>query len=195
MPSNPYQSPGEIRPVGGAPAKPSRPTSVVVFGILNLLFGVLGLCGAAGTAAMLMFMPQNPNVRNPVLELMANSPGYRLFNQISTGLGFIVAIVLVVAGIGLLQTKSFGRTLSIGYSIYALVAGVVGLIVSFMFLMKPLLEQAQAAGGGPERAGAIGGMIGGMFGGCVSLIYPIVLLIFMYRRNVVEALSTQARNA
>jgi hypothetical protein len=138
---------------------------------------------------MLFGMQQNPNVRNPVLDLMAENPGYRLFNQVSLGLGFIATIVLIIAGVGLLQSKSFGRTLSIGYGIYALLSGIVGLIASYVFLIQPLLERAQAAGGGPEQAGAIGGMIGGLFGGCLGLVYPILLLIFMCRRNVAEALK------
>jgi hypothetical protein len=68
--SNPYQTPGEIYPGGSGPAKPARPASVTVFGILNLVFGVLGLCGTAGSVAVLFFMPQNPNVRNPILLLI-----------------------------------------------------------------------------------------------------------------------------
>ena len=186
--SNPCQTPGEIHPGGYGPAKPARPASVTVFGILNLVFGVLGLCGTAGSVAVLFFMPQNPNVRNPVMDLMANSPVYRLFNQVVIGLGFVAAIVLIVAGIGLLQTKPWGRTLSIGYSVYAILSGIVGLVMSFAFLVKPLMDQANAAGGGPEQAAAIGGMFGGLFGGCIGMVYPIVLLIFMCRRNVAEAL-------
>jgi hypothetical protein len=188
MQSSPFQSPGEIPPGVYVPTKPVRPASVVVFGILNLVFGLLGLCGMAGSAAMFFALPQDVRVRNPVLELLASSPGYRLFTQVTVGLGFIATIVLIAAGIGLLQTKSFGRTLSIGYSIYAILSGIIGLVVTFVFLVRPLLEQAQAPGRGPEQAGAIGGMIGGLFGGCLGMVYPIVLLIFMCRRNVAEAL-------
>ncbi len=186
--SNPYESPGGMLPGGYGPVKAARPASVTVFGILNLVFGLLGLCGTAGSVAVLFLMPQNPNVRNPVLDLMADSPVYRLFNQVMIGLGCIAAIVLIVAGIGLLQTRPWGRTLSIGYSLYAILSGILGLAMSFVFLVKPLLDQANAAGGGPEQAAAIGGMIGGLFGGCFGMIYPIVLLIFMCRRNVAEAL-------
>jgi hypothetical protein len=35
MPSNPYQAPGEIPPNGSVPAKPTRPTVVTVFGMLQ----------------------------------------------------------------------------------------------------------------------------------------------------------------
>jgi hypothetical protein len=191
MQSNPYQSPGPSLPGSYVPAQPPvRPTSVTVFGILNLLFGVLGFCGTLGSGAMMFLMPQNPNVRNPVLELMANSPGYRLFNQVSIGLGLVATIVLIAAGIGLLKMKPFGRLLSIGYSMYAIAGGVVGLAMSYVFLIQPLMEQAGAVGGGPEQAAAIGGAIGGLFGGCLGMAYPIILLIFMYRRNVVEALRS-----
>ena len=59
------------------------------------------------------------------------------------------------------------------------------------WLIGPLMERANAAGGGPEQAGAIGGIIGGAFGGCIGLIYPVLLLIFMMRPNVVQAFRDQ----
>lgn len=188
MQSNPYEAPGEMRAGDFVPATPVRPASVTVFGILNIVFGAMGICGAAFSAATWLVIPRNADLRNPVLELMAQSPAYRLFNQVGTALGFVAAIVLIVAGIGLLQTKPFGRTLSIGYSLYAILSALVGVIFSFVFLVKPLLEKAQAAGGGPEQAAAIGGMVGGALGGCIGTVYPILLLIFMCRRNVAEAL-------
>jgi hypothetical protein len=93
---------------------------------------------------------------------------------------------LLIAGIGLLLMKSWARTLSIIYAIYALVAGVLGLVVNFMFLVRPMLERAGQQHG-PEAAGALGGAIGGTFGGCLGLVYPILLLIFMTRPKLVAA--------
>jgi hypothetical protein len=191
MESNPYQSPDQLGPAGYVPPKPKRPASVMVFGILNLVFGVLGLCGTVVSVGVLFFMPQNAQAGNPVMELMASNPAYRLFNQVSIGLGFVATAVLIVAGIGLIRARPFGRTLSIGYSIYAILAGLAGLVVSYLFLVQPLMERANAGGAGPERAAAIGGMIGGLAGGCLGQIYPILLLIFMCRRNVAEALQDQ----
>jgi hypothetical protein len=60
------------------------------------------------------------------------------------------------------------------------------MIVNFIFLVRPMLEQAQNQRG-PEAAGAIGGAAGGMIGGCFGLVYPIILLIFMFRPTLAAA--------
>jgi hypothetical protein len=184
MSSNPYQPPA--KPLGvPAPAPVTRPTSAVVFGILNIIFGALGLCGTVFTAAMFL-VPQQGG-QNPVLDIMAENTTYRIFMQVSIILGLIATLVVIASGIGLLQLKPYGRTLAIVYGVYAVVAGIVGIIVNFVFIIGPLMQKASDAPAGPEQAAAIGGAIGGSFGGCIGLIYPVVLLFFMYRPNVVEA--------
>ena len=60
--------------------------------------------------------------------------------------------------------------------------GMVGMVVNYFLLMRPLLEQAQQMHG-PAAAAAIGGAVGGTIGGCFGLIYPILLLVFMTRTN------------
>jgi hypothetical protein len=59
-----------------------------------------------------------------------------------------------------------------------------------VFLVGPLLEQASHSQG-PAAMGAAGGAIGGLAGSCFGLIYPIVLLVFMFRKNVVDYLRSQ----
>jgi hypothetical protein len=191
METNPYQSPKSsavLSPGGyGSPAQPRRPTAVTVFGVLNLVFGIFGIIGTLASLAMFT-MPSNVNIPNPILDLMANNAVYRTFIQVSLALGAVAVIVLIVAGVGLLRMKPMGRILSNCYGVYAILGGIVGMIVNFMFIVQPLLEQAGTARSGPAQAGAIGGIIGGTFGGLLGLIYPVLLLIFINRRNVVEAL-------
>jgi len=45
----------------------------------------------------------------------------------------------------------------------------------------------QGSGGLEETAAKVGGVVGGMCGGIIGLIYPIILVVFMRRPNVVEA--------
>src|SRR5262249_33434604 len=114
------------------------------------------------------------------------NPGYALWMKISILLGAIVAVALLAAGIGLLKLKPWARTLSIGYAIYTIIYGIIGMVVNYFFLMKPLMEQAPSQQG-PKAVAAFGGSVGGAFGGCIGMIYPIVLFILMTRPNVVGA--------
>ncbi len=161
-----------------------RPTSVTVFGVLNLVFGALGLFGMLFT--IIIFILPLPTANNPVLEIMRNSPGYALWMKLAIPLGFLATGVSIAAGIGLLKLKNWGRTLSIGYAIYSIAAVLLGSVLNYFFIMQPLMEQASQKSG-PEAAGLIGAAIGGTFGSCFGMIYPILLLIFMFRPKVVAA--------
>jgi hypothetical protein len=161
-----------------------RPTVATVFGILNIVFAALGIFGVL--ASVMLFMAVGASSNNPVIQLIHDSPAYAAWMKISIVLGLLTAGVLLAAGIGLLMLKPWARMVSIVYAIYAIVMVGIGGAVNYVFLIQPLMQQAQQKQG-PEAAGAIGGAIGGMFGSCFGLIYPILLLIFMMRANVVAA--------
>lgn len=169
----------------------NRPTSATVFGILNVIFALFGILGLVSTTISL-FVPQPGN---PVLELMNASPFYRNFNLVNLALGLVATIVLGVSGLGLLLGKLWGRTLAIAWSVYAILSGIVGMVVAYFFLVTPLMEQAAAMPDGAEKFGAIGGSIGAMVGGCVGLFYPVILLIFMMRPAFAAALRTHSQAA
>jgi hypothetical protein len=160
-----------------------RPTAVTVLGILNIVFAVLGVFGMLATLAM--FSP-TAGSNNPALKLMQESPRYLMWLKVTIPIGVLGCLALLASGIGLLRLKRWARTLSIGYAIYAIVFGIAGVVMNFIFLFRPLLEEAQRSQG-PEAAGAIGVALGGTVGGCVGLIFPIVLLAFMVRPKVVAA--------
>ena len=117
-----------------------RPTSVTVFGILNIIFAAFGILG---TLASLTLFSANADMNNPVIKIIHESPSYALWMKICIPLGLIVTVALLAAGIGLLKLKPWARTLSIAYGIYAIVFGIIGLVVNFFLLTKPLMEQAQ----------------------------------------------------
>ena len=167
-----------------------RPASVTVFGVLNIVFGALGILGIIFTIISLMVISPHAT-NNPVLEIMRNSPGYAAWMKIALPLGFLATGVSITAGIGLLKLKNWGRALSIGYAIYSIVAGILGSVLNYVFIMQPLMEQASHKSG-PEAAGLIGAAIGGTFGSCFGMIYPVLLLIFMFRPNVVAAFRPPA---
>lgn len=156
-----------------------------MFGILNLAFAVWGLFGLA--VSVPMFFGPRGGVPNPVLDLMNANPAYMAFMKVSLVLGGVAAVVLAISGIGLLLCKAWGRTLAIGYGVYAVVMGVVGMVANYFWLLKPLMEKAAQAPAGPDQAAFVGGLAGGLCGGCFGLIYPIILLYFMFRPTVIAA--------
>ncbi len=159
-----------------------RPVSATVFGILNLVFAAFGLFGLLATVTLLSTAA---DTHNPVARAMLDNPTFALWIKIGLPLGLIALLVLLVAGIGLLRLKEWARKLSIGYAIYAIVMGVVGMLMNLLFVVRPMLAQAQQQG--PENAAAMAGAFGGVMGGCIGMIYPILLLIFLTRPKLVAA--------
>jgi hypothetical protein len=143
-----------------------RPTSVTVFGILNIVFSAFGFFGVLATVVMLGMAgtnPDNPALNsNPVLQLIQNSPAYATWLKFSMGLTIIFSGALLAAGIGLLNLLSWARILSMIYGVFAIIMTVVSTAFNYVLLVQPLLEKVQNEHG-PEAAGAMGGAIGGTF--------------------------------
>lgn len=166
---------GQIGPEGQPAARMARPTSVTVFGILNIVFGSLGLmCTPLAIAAL--WIPRQPGVMQMGAAMMA----YTIVGYI---VGFFCAILLLAAGIGLLYQKRWARQWSYGYGWFAIVWAIIGIIISVALMAFGI----QGSGGLEETAAKVGGVVGGMCGGIIGLIYPIILVVFMRRPNVVEA--------
>jgi hypothetical protein len=91
-----------------------RPTSVNVFGILNIVWGLFGVLGGIATAMMVGALGNAPAVaNNPVLRIQSG-PWMLTWITVNLVLGFIASIALVVAGIGLLNMRPWGRKISLG---------------------------------------------------------------------------------
>lgn len=160
-----------------------RPTAITVFGVLNIGFAALGLVGLLFTV---MMFAQSGASHNPMIQIFRDNPAYAAWIKITIPLGLLSSLALLASGIGLLLMKNWARVLAIAYAIFSLVFGLVGQVVNYLYLVKPMMEQASQARG-PEAGAAIGGAIGGVLGGCIGMVYPIVLLIFMLRPKLVAA--------
>ena len=164
-----------------------RPTSVTVFGIINIIFGSFNIICLP--ISLLMATGVMRFMRSPVLDLLSESHPYVIWTTVGSIIGIFAAIVQLVCGIGLLKLKPWARTTSIGYAIYAIIAAIAGMFMTAV-VMIPIMQKIQP-GSGPDHAVAIGGMVGGIIGGiagsCFALIYPIILLIFMTRPKIKAA--------
>jgi hypothetical protein len=187
MSMNPYESPTTYTSSYNT-GPPQKPVAGIVFGILNLVFGILGICGIAASAVMI-FYPLDPQLikQNPALQLMQDNEVYRVFMHGGIVMGFVFTFVLIGAGIGLLTMKSYGRTLSLWYGWYGIIITVLTVIVNVFLVFPPMVEQMNNLPPGPAKAGAIGGIVGGVIGLVFAPIYPGLLLYFMYRPKIIEA--------
>lgn len=159
-----------------------------MFGILNLVFGGLGLCSPIGLVGLFVEVPGQPP--NPVIERMKSDALLWYWVIVSTLIGMVIALALIVAGIGLIREKAWARTLSIFYAWTAIVVGVVGTLAMVWLLILPMIQDL-SSNATPEEIGGVVGGAAGSVGGCFGLIYPVLLLIFMNRRVVREFFAGQ----
>lgn len=157
-----------------------RPTSVTVFGILNVLFGVLGILGAMFA---LFVQGSRSNLFPPEHAVLS------VWMAVVVPLGFAFAIVQIVAGIGMLLLRRWGRVCSIVYAIYAIVSTLAGTVVSAVYVFRPMLDQMDAGQNPGIRAGIIGGIVGSALGSVIGCIYPALLWYFMNRPHVRAAFA------
>jgi hypothetical protein len=129
----------------------NRPTSVTVFGILNIVFAAFGILSVLGS--VMLFAATAATSKNPVIQIIHDNPTYAAWLKVSVGLGLIASVALLAAGIGLLKLKPWARMISIVYSVYSFVMIPIGIAISYVYVTQPLLAQAHASQG-PEAAGA-----------------------------------------
>lgn len=184
-PSNPpppgYQPP----PAGWQQAHYRPPGSIKVLGIMNIVFASLGALGLLFTYWMYYgkdggsFLGQ----RNPVIELAHESPGFMSYMSYSLLIHVVMVIAFFASGIGLIKIKAWGRKLAAIYAVYGIVSTIVSIAVTQHYILGPLSQQHSAA--------ASGGMMGGYMS-IIGVVYPLILLIFMFKRNVREHFARAA---
>jgi len=157
----------------------------MVFGILNIGYALWKVVGL-----LLMGVMMRMNLRgNSAFAAMTADPGYQAWTRVSVVIGIVFAIILIASGIGLLLMQNWARILAVIYSILEMIMVVVGAIVSQRIMAQAMTSQIHGASPGMVHAFA---MIGFVMGIGIGLAYPILLLIFMTRPKIVEALTAPA---
>jgi hypothetical protein len=172
------------------PAPARRPATWTAFGIISIVYAVLtvisGLAGQAMMGSARMPGDGGPTV-DPIREAIDRSETYRVFAEIALPVGLVAALVLLVAGIGLLRARGWGRVLSLAYGWFSLATGVVTAVVTWIFISSPLLQRGMAATEDAERIVLVTAAVAGAIGSVVSLMYPLLLVIFLRKDARIEA--------
>jgi hypothetical protein len=157
---------------------PTPPRSIKTLGTLNLVFAGLGLLGSAMTYAM-YFGGLKLTPHDPIGDAVRSSPAYLSFLRASMVAGLISHCALAASGIGLHRMRSWGRKLALAYAVYAIVAAIGGIVMMVHYVMPVVANMKGPAG----QAGIMGGIMGGL----IAIAYPIVLIVFMSKRNIRDA--------
>ena len=174
----------------------SKPTSVTVFGVLQLIFGIYSVFGVAVTAVQLLIPIFTPNRQGfgPGTDLWAGNSAYVAFMWFNLILLTIFTVLQISSGALLLRGRAQGRKLALIVAIYSIINVIVSMVVGLLIVVPMMLKQMQTVGGAVP-----GGQNFEMFMyvtqlfQLIGLIYPICVIIFMKRKVVLDYFERQER--
>jgi hypothetical protein len=185
--------------------KRARPAIILVFAILHLVIGGLGIfidicsgisqaSGGAGgfTGAN---NPQQAEFQQSIQKTMnEKAPAYNAYVYGNLAVSVFLSISLIVAGIGLLSMKPWARVLSLLYAVVSLLQKVAGAIYMFLFIMPAYDEIAKNLPNDSNRqlleAALKLGQVMGAVMIFVTMIYPLAVLIAMLTPSARKAMQT-----
>ncbi|NNC89962.1 MAG: hypothetical protein HKN82_16010 [Akkermansiaceae bacterium] len=183
-----------------------EPKRIVVFGVMHIVFGVLGLLQTVGGLVMLPFMDK-------ILRLGAVDEleeYYQAVEEITAkmqvvsycGLAFsgILGIVLLFAGIGLVKRKARAVKLSNIYAWLSIGMKCVAVILFFVVtkpaldsVLDPLMTDADAMIKTQLTIQRVSHTVGGVLTPPLMMLYPIIALVMLNRPMVKDYLASRGR--
>lgn len=161
----------------------TRPASVSVFGILHIVFGVIGLLGLGFSLAMYAVAGSRENAFDPP---WADHPIWKAWTIGGIVIGVLATVALISAGVGLLRMRPWARTVSIIYATYSILMALVGSVMNFFTLRSS--EQFNSLG--PTESTVMMFIMVGS--GVLGMIYPIAIWYFLTRPAIVAAFDAVA---
>jgi hypothetical protein len=185
-------------------ARSPSPT-LIVFGTLHILGGVLGLltttCLSFYTVGVAVGDGDDPALTAMAAvrsELIATVPGYAFSEMANLGMGFLISALLTMAGVGLLLRWHLGRHLSNVYAILSLLVKSAMLIYMLGMVRGPHWDAVQQTLAIVDPAEAEEFVNFQTFSFYLSvttnallMIYPILVLILLNLPSVVAQLASE----
>jgi hypothetical protein len=176
-----------------------RPGSVTTIAILQIIFGALGLCcGIAGLSGLGgQSDPKAAEAQAKTEEIINKRlPGAIAATKALTYVAPVIALLMLLSGIGLLQVQPWGRScalLSAALGLLYLLTEVVILLFGVMPVLDDILEAARGLGLAQDAINLIRLILLVRVGiSVVLLIYPLLVLYLMTRPHVKAAFAGQA---
>ncbi len=196
--------------------KKKVPGIVTAIAILHFIGGglaiILALCGLAqgamaGASGGFGSNPANAQVQanqKQTEEIMEQTvekrlPHYKAIGMVENAVDLLLGVLMVAAGIGLLQVQQWGRILSIVYACLAIPNRILYEITLYLTItgMAEAMERIQkedpnlAKAGGPNLGSFMQAAgVGWVLFSSLFVLYPIFVLIVMFRPKVKAAFAS-----
>ncbi|HEV2948347.1 MAG TPA: hypothetical protein VGX70_13295 [Gemmataceae bacterium] len=185
-----------------------RPLSIMPIAVLHFVFGGLGiLCGIclgiqlAGGQNWMTPTPSGPQsgsatemkqLQDEMQKAMESAAGSQAVQIGTVVADLAISIIMIVSGIGLLQLRPWGRSLSILYAILSIALKIFEAVYAFAVtgpLINEFINTHTATGPEQQFMFTVMKMVAIIppIIQLVCMIYPIVVLIIMLRPAVVAA--------
>lgn len=190
----------------------TRPTLILVMAILSIVFGsiwtLVWFCtGILAVAVYYIQLPQPGGTGNPARELsdllMKEVPAYLPVEVTHYVLGFVLGVLLILSGIGLLRMRVWARWTAIAVSAVMIVWHCVHFVFQWIYV-NPVVARwteelmRKQPQGTPNFAAFSTNPAFQVVVGVGTLLftigYPIVLLVIMLLPRVGAAFANQSRN-
>jgi len=165
-----------------------RPAAVSFFGFLNIVFAVFTIFGALGAFGDLALQGVPDDGKNPIIALMKN-PAYVTWVKATIPINLIYCVLFLLSGIGLLRLAEWGRKLSIECGIYGILWNIGVAATNFYFSQHP------PAHSGPANGSPAADLIITMMAAVFGLIYPVVLIVYMRRPEIIATFPSAAASS
>ncbi len=152
-----------------------------VIGIISIVLGALNLtCMGCNVLNLAVFMPMaESQMKEPIPPPMQPGP----LHWALMGLGFVLALLLLAAGIVTVMRRPAGRALHLGYALVSIPLTIASVAIQ----VQQINDMAQWAANNPDSAwaqqlnapgAAVGQWAGLIIGTALGLAYPTFLLIW-----------------
>jgi hypothetical protein len=168
------------------PGDRPRPTSVTVLATIGLVVAALSVvCNAVSTLALAAAAGRAD--ANPLAAAVRAEPALYQWHLVATIARLVLGLVLLVACLGALGMRNWGRRLMLAYAVPALLLALADTYMTVRY-MVPIIERLAATDPNVQQIAArrhVGIPLKALFDGA----YPVLVLIFMSRRHVRDAFA------
>jgi|GEM_PF-1341184 len=200
MPQDPYSPPRESAARATPPPLVTKPARMIVFGILHIIGAVIGFVGL-----IVNFAQGNPkdvfrktlggadiDIQVTDAALAALDPVVK-YTSIFVLISFLVAVPLLISGIGLLRSARWSLPLSNIYAVLSVIAKIIFLLISALVIapayerfFDTLIVEETSMLKLMKKSLQVG-----LYSSAILVIYPILSFILLNKAVVKDYLATR----